>query len=1324
MTAIAKLLSGCVVLGWTLTATMAGAGDIALTTSCAASQGVMGQPDDLSQRRQSEHLLAQAKDAISQGNLDLAESLVDRAERLDVKYDQLFAHWRDTPAKVRKEIERKRTAGSSADSRPSSRMLPLRSLKRSSEANSARPDPFRGRGLQGLIDSSADTNKAAAMKYLERGRAALQSNNLTTAIGMYHRSLEQNAQFGPGEDSPQRLAADLQQRGVVLSQLTPAETPRRSAFGFPEDPSAVGASVADRFGPSRPVASPVEQQPQVITNPYSTAPPSDRPNIRQAPRAFPGVRRLQAPDPQEIGATRTSAYLSPESEQGRRASAAHIGDNQPRPIHSEQTRRALALLAQARAAIDRGEIDTAYQFAVQADRMNIAETEFDGHSPSMMLMHIERLRQRRHSGVVHASAVVPADGSARTDSRTGRYPETHSVYNPASDRTRNVPAQMTDEASARQPSTVPQAGPSDPEQLLREGEKALTAGDRERARSLLRQAWQFEGQLDATAHQRLQDLLQTLELSARPPRPLNSSLEEVDARQQVLMRQIYAEVTREHAAADRMRETDPYGALQRLQDLRQRVARSELDPPQMRQLINNVDRAIDSTQRFIDTNRHEIELDERNDAVRAAVHREREYDLEVQNKLAEITDEFNVLMDQQRWEEAELLARQARELAPEHEVVRVMTLQSKFARRFATNWALQQEKEEAVYTTLHSVERSAVPFNDDQPYLMPNVRDWVILSDSRRRRLNDQAQRLTEAELQIREAIKQEVEVRFSDRPLAEVMDTLGKAAGINVLIDQTGLHAEGVTSNTPVTLNLMHPISLRSALNHILQPLALSYVIQDEVLKITSEQTREADTYTKVYDVADLVIPIPNFVPSHEIGLPGAIRAAYNDLGYGQRPLGGGSMPLALLADNQQSLPQDASVLSQIRAAGSSSMSGTRAPQPVGFGPGGLGGASQADFDTLIELITSTIAPTTWVDAGGTGSIEGFDTNLSLVVSQTQEVHEEIVDLLEQLRRLQDLQVTIEVRFVTLQDNFFERVGVDFDFEIDDNVAQVAGAAFPDDVGPAIAFGLDPTGAPTVDLDLPFDQGSFGTTVPAFGGFDAATAANFGFAILSDIEAFVLIQAAQGDTRTNIMQAPKVTLFNGQQAFVSDTSQRPFVTSVIPVVGDFAAAHQPVIVVLSEGTSLSVQAVVSPDRRFVRLTLVPFFSQIGDVETFTFDGEVSTNTGNVVVDPTDDTISLRDNEDARRVGTTVQLPTFAFVTVTTTVSVPDGGTVLLGGIKRLSEGRDERGVPMVSKIPYINRLFRNVGIGRQAQSLMMMVTPRIIIQEEEEEKLGIPAPS
>ena len=47
--------------------------------------------------------------------------------------------------------------------------------------------------------------------------------------------------------------------------------------------------------------------------------------------------------------------------------------------------------------------------------------------------------------------------------------------------------------------------------------------------------------------------------------------------------------------------------------------------------------------------------------------------------------------------------------------------------------------------------------------------------------------------------------------------------------------------------------------------------------------------------------------------------------------------------------------------------------------------------------------------------------------------------------------------------------------------------------------------------------------------------------------------------------------------------------------------------------------------------------------------------------------------------------------------------------------------MPVLSKTPLINRLFRNIGIGRETSSLMLMVTPRIIILEEEEERLGIP---
>jgi hypothetical protein len=72
-------------------------------------------------------------------------------------------------------------------------------------------------------------------------------------------------------------------------------------------------------------------------------------------------------------------------------------------------------------------------------------------------------------------------------------------------------------------------------------------------------------------------------------------------------------------------------------------------------------------------------------------------------------------------------------------------------------------------------------------------------------------------------------------------------------------------------------------------------------------------------------------------------------------------------------------------------------------------------DFDGLIDLITGTIKPETWEDVGEPGTIRGFPANLSLIITQTQEVHKEIVALLEQLRRLDDVTVMLDTRVVVV---------------------------------------------------------------------------------------------------------------------------------------------------------------------------------------------------------------------------------------------------------------------------------------------------------------------
>ncbi|HLA84659.1 MAG TPA: hypothetical protein VJL29_07690, partial [Thermoguttaceae bacterium] len=802
--------------------------------------------------------------------------------------------------------------------------------------------------------------------------------------------------------------------------------------------------------------------------------------------------------------------------------------------------------------------------------------------------------------------------------------------------------------------------------------------------------------------------------------------------------------------AAQIRQSNPKEALALLEQTRARVEAAGLEPNARTLILKRVDRNIGELRQYIDDNQATIALGERNNQTRDQIDRQKQYDLDVKQRLGSMAEKFNQLCDEQRYAEAEVVAKEAYDLAPNNEFAQQLLWVAKFVRRNARNREIAGEKEEGFLAAMDSVDEASTPFDDRQLVGFMPATDWNALTQLRQKFKSDAGRERTGHELEIQRKLKMPVSVQFSNMPLAQVVEQLQRLADINIYLDPQGLQEEGVDSSTAVNINLPHEISLESALKNILEPLHLTYVIKSEVLKITSEQYRNSETYTVTYDVADLVMPIPNFVPNSRMGLGGSYNDAMARNGFNSTY---GSGPMGNVTSTDA--PQNAMVEGNILAQVSSQMPGGPAAgvlgggkTPSGMGPGGLGGGTQADFDPLIELITSTVQPDSWVDMGGNAPMPyPYENNLTLVITQTEQAHAEIVAILAQLRRLQDLQVTIEVRFITLNDDFFESIRVDFDFDIDDDIDrpfQIFGKrtdtssgdddddtttntepprdTTDKDHGRSVTVGMSAPGVFSADLDVPFTQGSYALAVPQFGGFDASAGASLGFAVLSDIEAFFFINAAQGDSRTNILQAPKVTLFNGQTAYVSDTSQSPFVMGLIPVVGDFAAANQPVIVILTEGTFMTVQAVVSHDRRFVRLTVIPFFSQIGDVDTFTFSGRttsvVDTSTEGNTEDP-DDATKENNVISTTTEGTTVQLPTFSSISVSTTVSVPDGGTVLLGGIKRLSEGRNEYGTPILNKIPYLNRLFKNVGIGRETQSLMMTVTPRIIILEEEEERIG-----
>lgn len=105
----------------------------------------------------------------------------------------------------------------------------------------------------------------------------------------------------------------------------------------------------------------------------------------------------------------------------------------------------------------------------------------------------------------------------------------------------------------------------------------------------------------------------------------------------------------------------------------------------------------------------------------------------------------------------------------------------------------------------------------------------------------------------IEAALRSTTEVAFDDNPLEEALNYLEDLHHIEIWIDKRSLQDEGIHPDQQVTLS-MSGITLESALQLLLQPLRLTYVLDHEVLRITTQTKANEMLFTRVYPVRDLV--------------------------------------------------------------------------------------------------------------------------------------------------------------------------------------------------------------------------------------------------------------------------------------------------------------------------------------------------------------------------------------------------------------------------------------------------------------------------------------
>jgi hypothetical protein len=201
--------------------------------------------------------------------------------------------------------------------------------------------------------------------------------------------------------------------------------------------------------------------------------------------------------------------------------------------------------------------------------------------------------------------------------------------------------------------------------------------------------------------------------------------------------------------------------------------------------------------------------------------------------------------------------------------------------------AVREARHKASLDAWFQTEKSHVPFPDEPPITYPDPEVWEGLTLRRKKYAAIDLAKQGGAEEKILNSLQDNTSLEFIETPLADVIDYLKDLHGIEIQIDTKSLEDVGIGSDTPITRNLKG-ITLRSALRLMLKELDLTYVVRDEVLLITTPEEAQSQLITKVYPVADLVLPINSGAGANPFQMGGGMGGG-GGFGGGLRGGGGG---------------------------------------------------------------------------------------------------------------------------------------------------------------------------------------------------------------------------------------------------------------------------------------------------------------------------------------------------------------------------------------------------------------------------------------------------
>ena len=461
----------------------------------------------------------------------------------------------------------------------------------------------------------------------------------------------------------------------------------------------------------------------------------------------------------------------------------------------------------------------------------------------------------------------------------------------------------------------------------------------------------------------------------------------------------------------------------------------------------------------------------------------------------------------------------------------------------------------------------------------------------------------------IEDALNTIISFEFVDTPLKDVVTFVREKTNTNMIVD-----AEA--GGAPITLKLNN-VPLKTAFRYLL-PKGYEYVIEGDIFHIYRQKME-----LRVYDVRDILINL----------------------------------------DDKEPLKFDIASTATLNIEKAKVVKGKDTSERI---------------VDLIEQIVTTIEPLSWSNhvgvIGTTDTVEQRHIRVAgqgegsvvaragqpgdLVVVNSKYVHKQIDVLLAALRSSQNLQVSIEVRFITVTDKFMEDIG--------SNITELFSKKTSLDTGAAsITGGL-----------------------------------NLNYSILNNTMVEGFIRAIQESKGSEILTSPRITLSNTQRGNIAVVRMLSYIKGATAAAG----GALPEIAVVPEGTTFDVRPIVSADRKYVYLEVTPSVYDLKEpieVEPITIVSTITSTAGGAQAETEMD----------------IKLPEVTLSQVSVTVSVPDKGTLLIGGLGSINKDNLTTGIPILSKIPILKTLFSRNQKNNEKRTMLILLKPTIIIREEQEEK-------